>query len=233
LNVTLTDDEIRTGLNRYADSIQSTPPPIARITGTPAHSIPLRTGRGRRAIFVALGSAGVLITAGAAAASGLFSSATADFVETVCGLNVADARIVASDTDGSGNLVTLSVISRPAGDGTILAVTDPDGQMSFESGDCGPWPGGSQNPNGRPWASSPSVTLDGQSTTVQLFGWIPRPASIADVTFADGHVEQIEAEADGYFLRLLTTTPNPDTEVTHIAARTADGSLVAEGNPTG
>ncbi len=123
-----------------------------------------------------------------AAAAGVFGLDTARFVETVCGVNIDSAHLVASDTDTLGNLIELSVINSPKGDTTILGVKDPDGTFTYDQAACGPWPGGAENPAGRPWAGSPNLALDGQATLIGVFGWIPRPATTAIVTFTDGTI---------------------------------------------
>lgn len=229
----ITDDDIRNGLNNYADSIHTTPPPIGRLNREMATSLSPRRRLARRPVLAGIAVTGVLLGAGVAAATGIFSTDTTEFVESVCGLNIDDARLVASDTDSFGNLVEFSVINSPTGDTTIVGVKDPQGTWTYDEAACGPWPGGADNPAGRPWAGSPNLTLNGQATLIRVYGWIPQPATTAVVTFADGTTTRIDAGPEGYFLRLITTAPNANEAITHIEARTANDTLVAEGNPLG
>lgn len=229
----ITDDDIRNGLNNYADSIHTTPPPIGRLNREMATSLSPRRRLARRPVLAGIAVTGVLLGAGVAAATGIFSTDTTEFVESVCGLNIDDARLVASDTDSFGNLVEFSVINSPTGDTTIVGVKDPQGTWTYDEAACGPWPGGADNPAGRPWAGSPNLTLDGQATLISVYGWIPQPATTAVVTFADGTTTRIDAGPEGYFLRLITTAPNANEAITQIEARTANDTLVAEGNPLG
>lgn len=229
----ITDDDIRNGLNNYADSIHTTPPPIGRLNREMATSLSPRRRLARRPVLAGIAVTGVLLAAGMAAATGIFSTDTTEFVESVCGLNIDDARLVASDTDSFGNLVEFSVINSPTGDTTIVGVKDPQGKWTYDEAACGPWPGGADNPAGRPWVGSPNLTLDGQATLIRVYGWIPQPATTAVVTFADGTTTRIGAGPEGYFLRLITTAPNANEAITHIEARTANDTLVAEGNPLG
>ena len=231
----ITDDDIRDGLNAYADQIHTTPPLIATITRHVVTPVATPRRQRRRPVIAGIALAGVSLGAGVAVAAtaGVFSSDTARFVETVCGVNIDNAHLVASDTDTLGNLVELSVINSPAGDTIILGVKDPDGTWTYEQAACGPWPGGSENQAGRPWAGSPNLTLDGQATLIRVYGWIPRPATTAIVTFTDGTTTQIDAGPDGYFLTLITTAPNAHAEITHIEARSDDGTIIAAGSPLG
>lgn len=229
----ITDDDIRNGLNKYADSIHTTPPPIGRLNREMATSLSPRRRLARRPVLAGIAVTGVLLGAGVAAATGIFSTDTTEFVESVCGLNIDDARLVASDTDSFGNLVEFSVINGPTGDTTIVGVKDPQGTWTYDEAACGPWPGGADNPAGRPWAGSPNLTLNGQVTLIRVYGWIPQPATTAVVTFADGTTTRIDAGPEGYFLRLITTAPNANEAITHIEARTANDTLVAEGNLLG
>ena len=229
----ITDDDIRNGLNNYADSIHTTPPPIGRLTRETATPLSPRRRPTRRPVLAGIAVAGALLGASVAAATGLFSTGTTEFVKSVCGLNIDDVRLVASDTDSLGNLVEFSVINGPTGDATIVGTRDPQGTWTYDEAGCGPWPGGAENPTGRPWVGSPNLTLDGQATLIRIYGWIPQPATIAVVTFADGTTTRIDAGPEGYFLRLITTAPNANAAITHIEARTATDTLVAEGNPLG
>lgn len=229
----ITDDDIRNGLNNYADSIQTTPPPIGRLTRETAVPLSSRRRPARRPVLAGIAVAGALLGAGVAAATGVFSAGTTEFVESVCGLNIDDARLVASDTDSLGNLVEFSVINGPTGDATIVGVKDPQGTWTYDEAGCGPWPGGAENPTGRPWVGSPNLTLDGQATLIRVYGWIPQPATTAVVTFADGTTTRIDAGPEGYFLHLITTAPDANAAITHIEARTTTDTLVAEGNPLG
>ncbi len=229
----ITDDDIRNGLNNYADSIHTTPPPIGRLNREMAISLPPLRRLARRPVLAGIAVTGALLGAGVAAATGVFSTGTTEFVESVCGLKLDDARLVASDTDSLGNLVEFSVINGPTGDATIVGTRDPQGTWTYDEAGCGPWPGGADNPAGRPWAGSPNLTLDGRATLIRVYGWIPQPATTAVVTFADGTTTRIDAGPEGYFLRLITTAPNANEAITHIEARTANDTLVAEGNPLG
>ena len=79
----------------------------------------------------------------------------------------------------------------------------------------------------------PNLTLDGQATLIRVYGWIPRPATTAIVTFTDGNTTRINAGPDGCFLTLITTAPNANAEITHIEARSDDGTMIAAGSPLG
>jgi len=98
---------------------------------------------------------------------------------------------------------------------------------------AGPGQEEQENQTGRPWAGSPNLTLDGQATLIRVYGWIPRPATTAIVTFTDGNTTRINAGPDGCFLTLITTAPNANAEITHIEARSDDGTMIAAGSPLG
>lgn len=209
------------------------PPPIDDLTRETIVSLAPRRRRASRPVLVGVTAVAVLVGAGAAAATGVFSDSTTEFLETDCGLDINDARLVASDTDSLGNLIEFSVISGPAGDASISASKDPAGIWTYDEAGCGPWPGGAEYPDGKPWAGSPALSLDGEATLIRVYGWIPRPATTAVITFSDGTEVPIAVGPDGYFLHLITTAPAADTDITHIEARAVDGTAVAEGSPLG
>jgi len=230
----ITDIDIRHGLNTYADMVHTTPPPIDIFTrATPEAVAPIRR-RIRRPVLIGATLATVLVGAGAAAAAtGVFSNDTSQFVGSVCGLDIGDARLVASATDSMGNLIEFSVISGATGDASIIASKSPGGTWDYDSTGCGPEPGGAQNPGGQARAGASALTLDGEATLIRIHGWIPQPATTVNVTFSDGTTVPIAAGADGYFLHLVTTAPNANTDIAHIKARAADGTIIYEDDPLG
>lgn len=224
----ITDTDIRNGLNSYADTIHSTPPPLDNITTTPATPLQAGTRRRHRPILVGVTAAGVLLGAGAVAASGVFSSDTTSFVTNECDLNMNDARVVASGTDSQDNNVEFSVINSPQGDASLLAVIDPTNQNSYEAVGCGPEPGGTQLPAGQPWANASSTTINGEATYLNLSGWAPDGAVDAVITLNDGTQVEVQPQPDGYFLELVTIAPDAGIDISNIAARADDGTIIAE-----
>lgn len=224
----ITDTDIRSGLNSYADSIHSFPPPLDSITTAP--STPQHVGwtLRHRPILVGVTAAGVLVGAGVVAASGVFSSDTTSFVTNDCNLDTNEARLVASGTDSRDNSVEFSVINSPQGDASLLAVIDPTGQDSYETVGCGPEPGGAQLPAGRLWANASSTTIDGQATYLNLSGWVPATAVDAVITLNDRTRIEVQPQPDGYFLELITIAPDAGIDISNIAARAQDGTIVAD-----
>jgi len=228
----ITDTDIRNGLNSYADTVLSTPPPLDSITTAPTSPLHAGTRRRYRPILVGVTAAGVLLGAGVVAASGVFSSDTTSFVTNDCNLNMDEARLVASGTDSRDNRVEFSVINSPQGDASLLTVIDATGQNSYEAVSCGPEPGGAKTTAGQPWANASSTTIDGQATYLNLTGWVPAGAADAVITLNDQTQIKVLPQPDGYFLESVTIAPDAGVDISNLAARAQDGTVIAEREQT-
>lgn len=222
----ITDSDVRDGLSRYANRVHTTRPPIGVITGAALAPVAVTRRPLRRPILGGAIAGGLLVGVGAAAAGGIFNNDTTQFLEATCGLNTADARLVASDTDSRGFVIEFWVIKSPGGGASIIDSKDPAG--TYGGGASGCSPGGPAYPAGQPWSQATYTNLDGQPTLIDLYGWIPQPATTAIVTFIDGTTATVTAGPDGYFLHVLTVPANTNVGLAHIEARAEDGTLVAE-----
>jgi len=171
----ITDDDIRNGLNNYADSIQTTPPPIGRLTRETDIPLSSRRRPARRPVLAGVAITGALLGAGVAAATGVFSTGTTEFVESVCGLNIDDARLVASDTDSLGNLVEFSVINGPTGDATSSARGTHKARGHTTRLAAGPGPGAPRTPPGVPGSAHPTSPSTGRPHSSASTAGFPNP----------------------------------------------------------
>lgn len=204
--------------------IVSAGPAVAPITAA------RRKRRVRRVVVAGVLGAGVLAGVGAAAAGGLLDRTAADLVDSVadCGFSSADGRLVASAIDGHGSTIEFWRFDTPGGVGDMVVEKLPDGTYAGSMLGCdNSYSRIARIGERRPTASAALVS-DDHETLMDLYGWVPQPATVAVVSLDDGTTVTAAANAEGYFLQPITLAPNPYVALTHIQALAADGTVVAE-----
>lgn len=205
---------------------------------------PSTLARGRRLRGPALAGFIVLVaatTAAASAALGLFPKALDDLGCRGPG-SVEEMLASVEATDGRTFQFWVTKASADtAPNGDIVLILNPDGSQSGVMIGCNQ-PGQSYSASDI-WARAPGETSV-NGTLMYVIGRVPAGAATATVTFNDGGSSNIEVQASGYFLGLVSRpeiriSDDPDLdpwpvggldlpEPVHVAAFADDGTLIAE-----
>jgi len=64
--------------------------------------------------------------------------------------------------------------------------------------------------------------------SLNLTGWVPTGAADAAIKLNDQTQIKVQPQPDGYFLELVTIAPDAGVDISNIAARAQDGTIIAE-----